>query len=130
MFVEVAVLTISVLNILVVSTLLIVLMKYLKANNNSNVASEDRAEQYYDDLLERINRIEKENPSKVLAKFENQDLNIINAGTNRIESAVKRLREGNSPDKVRQEFGYSRSEIGIIMASAGLKSELNDIRPL
>lgn len=130
MFVEVAVLTISVLNILVVSTLLIVLMKYLKANNNSNAASGDGAEQYYDDLLERIKRIEKENPSKVLAKFENQDLNIINAGTNRIKSAVKRLREGSPPDRVRQEFGYSRSEIGIIMASAGLKSELNDIQPL
>lgn len=130
MFVEVVVLTISVLNIIVVSTLLIVVVKYLKANNNSNAASGDGAEQYYDDLLERIKRIEKENPSKVLAKFENQDLNIINAGTNRIKSAVKRLREGSPPDRVRQEFGYSRSEIGIIMASAGLKSELNDIQPL
>ena len=130
MFVEVAVLTISVLNIIVVSTLLFVFMKYFKANNNSTTVSDDRAERYYDDLMERIKRIEKENPSKVLAKFENQDLNIINAGTNRIKSAVKRLREGSPPDKVRKEFGYSRSEIGIIKASAGLKSELNDIRPL
>jgi len=35
MFVEVAVLTISVLNIVVVSTLLIVLMRYLKANKTA-----------------------------------------------------------------------------------------------
>ncbi len=130
MFVEVAVLTISVLNIVVVSTLLIVLMRYLKANKNSYAASDDRAEQYYGDLLERIKRIEKENPSKVLAKFESRDLNIINAGTNRIKSAVKRLREGSLPDEVRREFGYSHSEIGIIMASAGLKSELNDNKSL
>ena len=123
MFVEVVVLAISVLNIIVVSTLLIVMMKYLKANNISNAAPDGRAEQHYDDLLDRIKRIEQDNPSKVLAKFENQDLKIINEGTNRIKSAVKKLREGSSLDTVRKEFGYSRSEIGLIMASAGLKSE-------
>ncbi len=125
MFVEVIVAAISLINLIIVSVLMYSVIKRLEAFKYGAENTDGRAERYYHDLLERIRRIEEDYPAQALAIVEEPVLDTAGAGTNRIKSAVKKIREGDTPEDVRREFGYSRSEIGIILASAGLSTELD-----
>ena len=44
----------------------------------------------------------------------------INKPVDRINLAIEKLNRGIAPDTVREELGYSRSEMGILLASAKL----------
>lgn len=73
---------------------------------------------FHADISDRIKRIEQlfltshENNAKL------KPLISTPPEKNRIESAMRRLQDGYAPDEVGREYGYSRSEMGIIAATA------------
>ncbi len=77
-------------------------------------------DRYFDDLLERIQRIERNHPVQAVANLESYIPEMSGSGANRIKSVVEKLRNGGNPDEVRREHGYSGSEMGLILAAAGL----------
>ncbi|UCC78311.1 MAG: hypothetical protein JSW64_08465 [Candidatus Zixiibacteriota bacterium] len=73
-----------------------------------------------DDLLERIQRIEKNYPDQAIAAPESYMPQNGHSGAIRAKSVMEKLRNGENPDQVRKDHGYSRSEMGLILAAAGL----------
>jgi hypothetical protein len=117
---DILILAVSSFNLMVASALLYFLVKNhgaLKDLSNERYKYFDR---YIGDLLERIQRIERNHPVQAMANIDMNERERPDKGLNRIESVLEKLREGSHPDEVRKEHGYSKSEMGLIMASAGL----------
>ena len=77
-------------------------------------------DRYFNDLLERIQRIEWNNPVQVSANYEMSKPAQPDPGINRINSVIQKIQNGMDPDEIRKENGYSKSEMGLILATAGL----------
>lgn len=116
------VLAISALNLLVVSGMFLLLL--YDSKNRSKATAEDRQSLYQlqSKLLEKIKIIEQLHfpPSASEQKFDSTAAP--GPGKNRIKAALDRLDSGIAPDIVGRECGYSRSEMGIILASARLNN--------
>ena len=118
------------LNLIAVAVLLYFLTnnyRIVKSSKNENSRLSDR---YYEDLLERIQRIERNHQAQATTAPDSRDSDSAATDANRIKSALTSLRNGSNPEKVRREHGYSGSEMGLIMASASLAGgESGDIDP-
>jgi hypothetical protein len=117
-----AVLSISILNLLVVSGMF--LLFWRDAKKRESTAAEDRQSLYLLQLklMEKIKGIERENPPRSAGKWESDPVAAPRPGRNRIKTAIDKLNSGITADIVGRECGYSRSEMGIILASAMLNS--------
>lgn len=118
-----AVLMISALNLLVVSGMF--LLFWRDAKNRERTAAEDRQSLYLlqSKLLEKIKGIERAHPSRPPGEWKSDPVAAPGPGQNRIKTAIDKLNSGVTPDIVGRECGYSRSEMGIILASANLNSK-------
>lgn len=120
MYYSILILAISLINLVMVSALLYGFMKNSKALRDFSGERYRHLDAYFNDMLERIQRIEGDHPVQALAKFDSPDRKVTNPVPNRIKSAIEKIREGADPEEIRREHGYSGSEMGIIMATAGL----------
>ncbi len=116
------VLAISALNLLVVSGMFLLLRH--DAKNREKTTAEDRQSLYLlqSKLLERMKGIEQVRPPLSVSEQKFDPLAAPGPGRNRIKAAMGKLNSGIAPDIVGRECGYSRSEMGIILASAKLNS--------
>jgi hypothetical protein len=115
-----AVLTISALNLLVVSGMFFFFRR--DAKNRDRTAAEDRQSLYLlqSKLLEKIKGIEGAHQPRSAGQWKSDPVAAPGPGQNRIKTAIDKLNSGIAPDMVGRECGYSRSEMGIILASATL----------
>ena len=116
------VLAISALNLLIVSGMFLLLRH--DAKNREKTTAEDRQSLYLlqSKLLERIKGIEQVHPPLSESEQKFDPVAAPGPGRNRIKAATDKLNSGIAPDIVGRECGYSRSEMGIILASAKLNS--------
>jgi len=116
---DILILAVSFFNLIVASTLLYFLIKNYGAVRNLSNEKYKHLDRYFSDLLERIQRIERNHPVQAMANIDTGHREHLDSGSNRIKSVLEKLRDGSNPDEVRREHGYSKSEMGLIMASAG-----------
>lgn len=116
------VLAISALNLLAVSGMFILLL--YDSRNRGKASAEDRQSLYQlqSKLLEKIKIIEQLHFPSSVSKQKFDSSAAPGPGENRIEAALDKLNTGIAPDIVGRECGYSRSEMGIILASARLNN--------
>jgi|GEM_PF-6973614 len=117
---DILILAVSSFNLMVASALLYFLVKNHAALRNLSNEKYKHFDRYIGDLLERIQRVERNHPVQAMANIDICDRDRLDPGMNRIESVLEKLRDGGHLDEIRREHGYSRSEMGLIMASAGL----------
>jgi len=116
---DIIILAVSFFNLIAASALLYFLIKNYGALRNLSNEKYKHLDRYFGDLLERIQRIERNHPVQAMANIDAGNRKHLDSGSNRIKSVLEKLRDGSSPDEVRREHGYSKSEMGLIMASAG-----------
>jgi hypothetical protein len=117
-----AILTVTTINLVVCLGLIFFLVRIYLILKDLTSDKHKHLDLYYSDLLERIQRIERNNPVQAAAEMESRDPVNPEPADNRIKSVTERLRDGGDPDQLRKEHGYSRSEMGLLLASAGLAS--------
>lgn len=112
------VLAISVLNLLVVSGMFLLL--FHDSKKRGKTAAEDRQSLYLlqSKLLEKLKGIEQARSPLSPGERGFDPIAAPGPGKNRIKAAIDKLNSGIAPDIVGRECGYSRSEMGIIRASA------------
>ena len=108
------------LNFMVGLVLLYFLARNIRVVRELSNDKYEHLDRYLGDLLERIQRIEKNHPVQAVASFEDCIPEQSGCDTNRIKSTMEELHCGNDPDEIRREYGYSGSEMGLILAAAGL----------
>jgi hypothetical protein len=118
----IAVLAISALNLLVISGMFLLLL--YDSRNRGKATAEDRQSSYLfqSKLLEKMKGIEQAHLSLSVNEQKSDHVAAPGPSENRIKAAKDRLNSGIAPDIVGRECGYSGSEMGIILASAGLNS--------
>lgn len=117
---NILILAMAFLNFMVGLALLYFLIRNFGAVRELSNEKHKHLDRYFDDLLERIQRIEKNHPVQAVANLESCIPELRDSGVNRIKSVVEKLRNGGNPDEVRREYGYSGSEMGLILAVSGL----------
>jgi hypothetical protein len=117
---DILVLAVSFFNLIVALALLYFLAKNHGAIRDLSNEKYKHLDRYFGDLLERIQRIERNHPVQAMANIGAGARERLEPGSNRIKYVLEKLRHGNHPDEVCREYGYSKSERGLIMASAGL----------
>lgn len=116
------VLAISALNLLIISGMFLLLL--YDSRNRGKATAEDRQSLYQlqSKLLEKIKIIEQLHFPPSVNEQKSDHIAAPGPSENRIKAAKERLNSGIAPDIVGRECGYSRSEMGIILASARLNS--------
>ncbi|UCE67794.1 MAG: hypothetical protein JSU85_07255 [Candidatus Zixiibacteriota bacterium] len=117
---NILILAVAFFNFMVGAALLYFLVGNFRAVRKTSSEKHRNLDRYFDDLLERIQRLEKNYPVQAVANLESYIPGMNGSGVNRIKSVVEILRNGGNPDEVRREYGYSGSEMGLILAAAGL----------
>ena len=108
---------IVVLNLIVISMMFLLLWREMKRRDGYNSAGTDQARSMNNVILEKIGKLDKRIDEQIHEK-PRFAMPGSNTPENRIKTALEKLNRGISPDVVCRELGYSRSEIGILLASA------------
>lgn len=117
-----AVLTISALNLLVVSGMFFLFWRNAKKRERTTAGDRQSLYLLQSKLLEKIKGIEQAHPPLPAGEWRSDPVAVSAPGQNRIKTAIDKLNSGITPDIVGRECGYSRSEMGILLASATLNS--------
>ncbi|MEE9554259.1 MAG: hypothetical protein V3W18_08180 [candidate division Zixibacteria bacterium] len=108
---------IATLNLIVVFMMFLLLGKELRKRDNHNSADTENFRSANNAILEKIGKLEKQIGEQIQEKprFAERE---VNTPANRVKTALEKLNSGISPDLVCRDLGYSRSEMGILLASA------------
>ena len=119
------ILAVSFFNLMATLLILYFIARNYGAIKNLSDESYQHFDRYHGDLLERLRKMEETFPGQTTGNISRDS---IDSCRNRIKSAVEKLQRGDNPDRVRGEYGYSKSEMGLLMATAGLiPTGVNDI---
>ena len=119
-------LTITILNLALSLGIIYFLLHYLRIAGQSPDLEPAREDPRIEDVLQRLAKIEDYLHSLDFSGGRPESHSNENRNRNRIKSAVISLQNGEDPEEVGREYGYSRSEMGILLATAGLYSEKHD----
>lgn len=120
---DILILTLAFINLAIGLALLYFVIKKPGGAKGLSDGKYDHLNNYFDDLLERIQRVEKDHPVYAIANLEKNIPQDDSSGANRVKSVLEKLRNGENPNSVRKEHGYSGSEMSLILAAAGLSGD-------
>jgi len=122
---------VSLVNLLVISAMLFLIWKEIRGSRMSRLSEKEPFGSAGNRILERIQKLESlKGDFKPAA--EEATASAPHAPVNRISLAIEKINRGVPADQIGRELGYSRSEMGILLASArhGKAAKENVLNPL
>ena len=98
----------------------------LRENNRRKQLLSEERENFYsalNSLSEKLNKVEAAPLRPAVPKLPKEIAPAAPDGRNQVKIAIQKLKLGRDPESVGKELGLSRSEMGILMASARITVE-------
>ncbi len=119
---------VSLANLAVMAILLRAYMRDSKAKSSQQDNQRvQQPERDYSDLLSRLTMLEEREIATDLPQTEKEQPQPEATVENRIAGALQMLQMGESPEEVGREYGYSQSEMGILLATARRSAEIAEV---